>query len=205
MTPWGRGAARADQTSILSSWVSCLAIIVLSSFRFVVSPVRDLVSRDSRELPTQLSRVRDRGACTAVLAVPSVPVEEHQMRRGASVDREVHPKEQLHGRSRAALLAGIQLPHRRPDHRRRRYRTTLPARDQLDGGRSPSRGGGRRLRGGFAHRRASLPRALFRLHRTFLRRLAGPRTGTGGARRGWFRSPLRAGGLPARSCLHVTN
>src|SRR5678816_2141087 len=39
ITPGGRGAARADQMSILSRCVSCLAI-VLSSYRFVVRPVR---------------------------------------------------------------------------------------------------------------------------------------------------------------------
>src|SRR6478672_9955332 len=121
MTPAGSGAARADQMSILSRWVSCLAIILLPHPAVSLSVQCDVSSRDSRDLPGMLAVVlpcvRDRRAAPAMLAVPSVSVEEDQMRAGPPVHAFVHAIEKLYRCARSAFLLRVELAYRHANDR----------------------------------------------------------------------------------------
>src|SRR5215213_7441795 len=64
--------------------------------------------RDSRDLPIELSGVSDRRAGAAMFAIPSVPVEEDEMRRAPSVHLLVDPIEKLNGGVRTTLPKGIE-------------------------------------------------------------------------------------------------
>src|SRR4051812_40735917 len=79
---WGSGAASAAQMSARSSGLSCLAIISSLIHPNYVSPMRYSL-RVSRGPPDVFLRMSNRGAGAAVLAVPPVLVEEHEMIRDA--------------------------------------------------------------------------------------------------------------------------
>ena len=67
----------------------------------------------------------DRGAIAAMFAVPAMPIEEHQMRRGATIHRLVHPKQILHRCTGAALGLWLERVDHDADHGSRRLLARL--------------------------------------------------------------------------------
>jgi len=65
-------------------------------------------------MPLILPCVRDRRAIAAMFAVPSVPIEEHQMRGRATIHRFVHAEEVLHGGACSTLRLGLERLDRDP-------------------------------------------------------------------------------------------
>src|SRR3954465_742623 len=70
--------------------------------------------RNSRDLPVVFLRVPDRRAGAAMFAVPSMAIEEDQVRRDATIDRLVDPIQELHTRARSTLPDRIERLDRAP-------------------------------------------------------------------------------------------
>src|ERR1700681_881622 len=69
-------------------------------------------------MPVVLPGVSDRRAIAAMFAVPSMTVEEDEVRRGAPIDRFVHAVEPLHRGSGSAFAERIERLDRNSYHRR---------------------------------------------------------------------------------------
>src|SRR5829696_806959 len=88
--------------SVLSMCASCLAIMLSSILN---SPSQCLSGNQLHDLPDILHRA----APPSVLAVPAVPVVEHEVRGREPVEALVYPVEVHHRGGRTALLVRVEL------------------------------------------------------------------------------------------------